>query len=257
MRPWLPLVAGALVLAAPVLAQQGGEGGVGRQNAPDAPADPGRAAPRPAFAPAGRVAIPPPTPAAAEAGRLLVSTGGAGAPREHACMWCHRRDGEGDPSGVFPRLDGQPAWYLFKQLRDYASGERENPVMSPIASAMTQREMLQAAAHYAALPAGPARGIAAADLRTLELGAALASRGAPEEGIAACASCHGADGEGVPPSFPRLAGQYGGYAARQLRAWREGQRANDPLGVMAAIASGMTDAQIRAVAAHYERLGGE
>jgi cytochrome c553 len=230
---------------------------VGRQNAPGAGQEAGRAAPRPAFAAADRVAVPPPTAADVEAGRLLVSTGGAVAPREHACMWCHRRDGEGDPSGAFPRLDGQPAWYLFKQLRDYASGERGNPVMSPIASAMTEREMLQAAAYYAALPAGPARGIAAADLRTLQRGAALASRGEPGEGIAACASCHGPEGEGVPPSFPRLAGQYAGYAARQLRAWREGERANDPLGVMAAIASGMTDAQIRAVSAHYERIGGE
>ena len=83
-----------------------------------------------------------------------------------------------------------------------------------------------------------------------QLGANVASRGA--EGVAPCASCHGAAGEGnAAAGFPRLAGQPVGYLSKQLMAYTDGRRDNP---VMTPIAAKLNPQQREAVATHYSAL---
>nr|WP_281419429.1 c-type cytochrome [Falsiroseomonas tokyonensis] len=171
-----------------------------------------------------------------------------------ACVNCHGLQGAADGSGAFPRLDGQHAWYLYKQLRDYASGERAHAVMTPIARVLTDRQMQDVAAWYAAqaeIVEGPSGEF---DLRVRQLGGSIAATGAPDRGVIACAQCHGMQGEGAGPAIPTLVGQYAPYTALQLHLWKRGERRNGPLGVMAQVAAGMTDEEIEAVAAYYAAL---
>src|SRR5690349_6885970 len=152
MRALVGFVASILVLAgAPALAQQGKGQDVGRQNAPvpetgvqggpvprppPRPGNAAEAARMPGAAPAvSGIWGPQPDPAA---GRHVVETGGRQA---QACVSCHGLDGTGDTSGAFPLLTGQSGWYLYKQLKDYASGARPNDTMAPIAQALSDEEM--------------------------------------------------------------------------------------------------------------------
>lgn len=171
-----------------------------------------------------------------------------------ACHSCHGLEGNADGSGAFPRLAGQPGWYLLKQLQDYAAGRRPNEAMAMVARQLTDRQMRDVSAWYSAQTPS-AGGIAEeAQVRQRQLGGAIAAVGVPERGVTACTSCHGRLGEGVAPSVPSLAGQFAPYAALQLQLWKRGERRNDPLGVMAQIARGMSDEEIDAVAAYFSAL---
>lgn len=170
------------------------------------------------------------------------------------CFSCHGLHGAGDGTGAFPRLSGQPAFYLYKQLVDYASGARPNDVMTPIAQALSQAEMEDVAAFYAAQRGAPAFPPAQPDPLVLQQGGVLSAVGSAEKGIPACVNCHGPQGRGLPPSFPYLAGQYALYTELQLQLWQQGQRGNDPLDVMADIAGRMSPEDIRGVAAYFAAM---
>lgn len=175
------------------------------------------------------------------------------APRS-ACMSCHGLSGAADSSGSFPRLSGQAAWYLYKQLKDYASGSRPNDVMSPIAKTLTDVQMQAVAAYYAEQRApAPDSARKVAPLQ-LQRGAAMASVGVPDKGVAACVNCHGPGNKGLPPSFPYLAGQSASYTQLQLQLWKDGVRKNDPLGVMQHIARQLSGDEIRALALYLSSL---
>jgi cytochrome c553 len=186
-----------------------------------------------------------------EAGRAVVVGG------EQAgvtpCFTCHGLDGAGDSAGAFPRMAGQAAFYIYKQLIDYASGSRPNDVMSPIAREMSEQQMTDVAFYYSrqAAPHGPRPEV---DPQVLKRGRKIAEDGLEEAHVEGCNLCHGEDGSGDPPLFPYLAGQYALYTELQLRLWKQGVRQNDPLGVMADIAKAMSDDDIRAVALYYEWL---
>jgi cytochrome c553 len=175
-----------------------------------------------------------------------------GAP-QIACMSCHGLDGRGDGSAAFPRLTGQSGWYLYKQLKDYAAGTRPNDIMSPIARELSDAQMEDVAAYYAAqmadsFPPWPA------DPLTIQRGGALSAVGSASRGIQACVNCHGPAGRGLPPVYPYLAGQYAGYLAAQLRLWQTNVRKNDPLAVMEAIAKRMTPEDIDAVTTYFAHV---
>jgi len=169
------------------------------------------------------------------------------------CFMCHGLDGVGDSAGAFPRLTGQAAFYMYKQLVDYASGERPDDVMSPIARQMTEPQMADVAFYYSALDAAHAPR-PEVDPALLERGREIAEDGLDEAGVEPCNLCHGRDGTGNPPLFPYLAGQYAPYIELQLQRWKQGVRRNDPLDVMANIADALSDDDIRAVALYYEWL---
>lgn len=152
------------------------------------------------------------------------------------CSACHQADGRGNEALGAPRLAGQTEFYLAKQLRDYASGSRQNDIMTPIAKALNDQQRDDAAAYYAHLDA-PYPPVKAADPQALAHGGALVAMGSQKLRVEGCVNCHGPQATGLAPSYPALAGQYASYLSAQYKAWRGGTRGNDPQGVMRMIFS--------------------
>jgi cytochrome c553 len=184
-----------------------------------------------------------------EAGRAVV-VGGEDASIT-PCFMCHGLDGVGDSAGAFPRLTGQTAFYMYKQLVDYSSEARPNDVMTPIARQLSEPQMADVAFYYSVMDAPYARR-PTVEPEVLARGRKIAEDGLPEADLQACNFCHGADGAGNPPLFPYLAGQYAPYTELQLQLFRRGVRANDPLAVMRDIAEDLSDDDIRAGAMYFE-----
>ncbi|WP_374244414.1 cytochrome c [Zoogloea sp.] len=168
---------------------------------------------------------------------------------EQVCGACHGADGNSQiPAN--PKLAGQHAEYLFKQLTNFKSeggkpAERANAVMGGMVAALSADDMKGLAAHFAGQKLKPE---AAKDKSSIELGQRLWRAGDLKRGIPACAACHGPAGAGLPAQYPRLAGQFADYTEAQLKAFRAGERANDPAKMMRTIAVKMTDPEIKAVA---------
>lgn len=155
-----------------------------------------------------------------------------------------------------PHLAGQIADYTVKQLMNFKAvdgkqAQRVNPIMAGMVANLTPDDMRNLAAYYASQK--PNAGFAQ-DTDTLELGQQIYRGGIVSQGIPACSGCHGATGAGMPTEFPRLAGQHPEYIEAQMKAWRDGTRANDPGKMMQTIAAKMSDAQIKAVADYIAGL---
>ena len=187
--------------------------------------------------------------------RLLVLAGTIGQSLS-ACARCHGVDGSGRGIGAFPRLAGQKASYLYETLKRYTSGARASGIMQPAAATLSDAEMQALATYYAELtdvPYPPAPEIA--DPRLLELGRVLADTGAPDQGVPACASCHGPADHPHNPLYPELAGQYFDYLALQLRLFKPGTRGGTAYEeIMSVVARRLTDEQIRAASLYYASL---
>lgn len=166
------------------------------------------------------------------------------------CAACHGADGN-SPIPINPNLAGQHPEYIAKQLLDYKSGRRQNPIMQPIAAALSEEDIRNLAAYYAAQ--APRLG-AARDTERAAAGQTLYRGGNLGSGVAACSGCHAANGAGIPAPFPRLKGQHAEYTVAQLRAYRAGERANDPNAMMRTIAGRMSEAEIAAVAEYIAGL---
>ena len=179
-------------------------------------------------------------------GEIIALSGGEGG-AANACFSCHGLDGMGDGVSV-PRLAGLDAGYLQKQLVDYANETRADEVMSPIAKWLDDGDRRAVAARYAALPA-PTDGTAEAAPAP-----AIYRIGAADRGVIACASCHGETGLGVGRGNPAIAGQPAAYTLEQLRRWKTAERRNDPRGVMADAVAGLSEAEMRTIAAWLETL---
>lgn len=185
----------------------------------------------------------------AQAGAAIAKNGTGSAA---ACMQCHGANGEGQAAAGFPRLAGQNRDYLAKQLADFKAKLRTNPLMQPIASALSTAQMNDAADYYASLPAWkPGPGTAPSAAQTTR-GAQLAHQGNWDKGMPACFACHGENGAGIAPHFPGIAGQNAAYIASQLKDWQTGTRLNDPQGLMKATADKLSAADISAVSAYLE-----
>ena len=171
------------------------------------------------------------------------------------CAACHAADGN-SVAAANPKLAGQFAEYLSKQLRDFKALEgkpplRQSAVMNGMVANLSDADMKGLAAYYSKQAYKPAT---AADKELAALGQRLWRGGDAVHGIPACGGCHGPAGAGIPAQFPRLAGQYAEYIAAQLTAFREGKRTNDVNGVMRGVAAHMNDGQIRAVAEYAAGL---
>jgi cytochrome c553 len=182
-------------------------------------------------------------------GAVIAAQGTATVP---ACAQCHAFSGASDSSGAFPRIAGQAAYYLDKQMHDFASPLRANAIMSPIAKAMSADEIADVAAFYASSD-GPFLPLASADAAIVEKGMQLAQVGNAAKGLQACNNCHGPDGAGIPPAIPYLAGQYAQYIAFELQMWKRGLRKSSPES-MAVVAMQLSDQEIAAVAAYYQQV---
>ena len=148
----------------------------------------------------------------------------AGTGQAWSCASCHGTAGEGGLST--PRLAGQPAAYLAKQLEDFRSGLRHNESMAFVARALSNEDIAKLARYYAGIEL---RATLAPSLGgNLERGKLIAEKGDWKSNVPACFSCHGMNGEGVAPGFPALAGQQPDYIFAQLAAWHAGERKNSP-----------------------------
>ena len=162
--------------------------------------------------------------------------------------------------GAKPRLAGQSAHYLDKQLRDFASGARDNAIMSAIAKGLNDQTRAKLVAYYAALPVPTTREhtalqpAQAPQPAQAQRGHQLAVEGAEGKRVQACNNCHGPDGSGVALSAPALAGQLAPYLAAQLQSWQQGARKNDAGNLMGSVASRLDDADIAAVTSYYASL---
>ncbi len=191
-------------------------------------------------------AASPEIASASIAGAAQIARGHALA--ERSCAACHGVDGNA-VGPQFPKLAGQGASYLerelehFRAAHDGAQPLRHSPIMNPIAQSLSAQDRADLAAYYASQPLHPALAGNAAEL---PLGASIWRGGIRNREVPACAACHGADGHGIPPLYPSLAGQWQGYLVSQLRAFRDGTR--DDHGPMREIASRMTATQIQDVA---------
>lgn len=164
-----------------------------------------------------------------------------------ACAACHGEQGV-SVSPDFPNLAGQSGPAIYKQIHDYRTDSRMNPVMAPIAKTLDDEQIADVAAFYAAQPkrnANPATLASSPEpiVRLVELGD-------PVRGMPPCASCHRA-GAGGPIETPLLSEQGSDYLILQLQNFASGERRNDVYGRMRAIAARLTADEIKGLAGYY------
>ena len=179
--------------------------------------------------------------------RVLARPTPAGAEVAQACVGCHGERGiAADPQN--PNLAGQSAVAIYKQLHDYKSGSRVHDAMTAIAQGLDDRQIEEVAAHFAS---STRRDL---DPTTAEVVdediVRLVERGDPARGLPACNSCHGFNAGG-PIETPTLSHQNREYLARQLKAYRSGDRRNDIYTRMRSIASKLNDREIDKLANFY------
>jgi|SRR4051812_15917313 cytochrome c553 len=164
------------------------------------------------------------------------------------CAACHGADGNsGIPAN--PKLAQQHPEYLMKQLGDFKSGKRNNPIMMPMASQLSDADVRNIS-FWAASQKGKAG--FAKDKELVTLGEKIYRGGLLEKQVAACAGCHSPNGAGIPAQFPRLSGQHADYTYAQLVNFQNGTRKNSPQ--MAGIAARLTDREMKAVADYIAGL---
>lgn len=164
------------------------------------------------------------------------------------CAACHNADGNSIiPTN--PSLAGQHAEYITKQLenfkpKDGKPAERDNSIMGAMVAPLSPEDMKNLGAYYAQQT--PKLGVAR-DKSLAQQGEKIYRGGNLETGLPACAGCHSPNGVGIPPNYPRLAGQQLEYVVAQLRAFRTDQRTKDVNNEMHMIASRMSEKEIQAV----------
>jgi cytochrome c553 len=164
------------------------------------------------------------------------------------CFLCHGLEGE-SASPVFPRLAGQHADYIARQLADFKSGKRNSDTMKPQSEELTPAEMKALGAFFQTKVVGPRP---AKDPELLAVGKFIFNRGNQFSGLPACSTCHGAKGLGTA-QLPRLAGQHPRYIEDQLKQFNKRERTNDNA-VMHTIASKLSELENHAVAEYIATL---
>lgn len=167
------------------------------------------------------------------------------------CVACHGQDGNSF-AGSFPNIAGQNQDYLLKQMQEIQSGERPALLMTGMLAGMSDQDLRDLAAYYAAKTASHG----SADPARVELGESIYRSGIARKGIAACTACHSPTGQGNSlAGFPVLAGQWPEYTESQLKAFRSGERHNDGDGKMMRLsAMDLNDEEIAAVASYLYGL---
>ena len=186
----------------------------------------------------------------------------AGMEKSKVCVGCHMADGN-SINPEWPKIAGQIADYTIKQLQDFKTGNRVNPIMAPILNPLSEQDLKDLAAYFEKQRIQPGTGNPQMKLA----GEKLYKKGVFYTTITACSGCHGPSGAGnekwrenltVPPTVlaPAIGGQHATYLVNQLKAFRSGERKNDVGGVMRKIVAKMTDEQIEAVSSYIESLDG-
>lgn len=159
----------------------------------------------------------------------------------YTCFGCHGIDGYRNayPSYRVPRLGGQKAAYLVAALKGYRDGTRSHETMNAQAASLSDQDIEDVSAYVATL-----------NNATVETGG---SADGAIESASTCVACHGANGIGVSPAWPTLAGQHESYLEHALNQYRDGTR-KDP--VMSQMAGTLTDEDVAILSAYYAELDG-
>ena len=151
------------------------------------------------------------------------------------CFGCHGIPSYKNvyPTYSVPKLQGQFAEYLVIALQAYQSGERSHATMHSQTATLSEQDMQDIAAFLAGTPLKPG---------------STPKGEAPAKAKELCVTCHGADGVGITPMYPSLAGQHADYLERALKDYRDGGRKNP---IMSGFVAGLSDADIKALATYY------
>ena len=239
---WMGLAMGALALAqTPTVAQ----------TSPAASAPAATAASEPAAASAA-------APAAGALDPFATGKAASGESKAALCMACHGPNGN-SVNPEWPRLAGQSAVYIAEQLRLFRSGVRNNPIMKPLASALSDQDISDLAVYYEAQsPTG-----LEADPSYWKSGEALYLSGDAKREVPACVACHGPVGRGnLAAGYPALRAQQSVYVVKQLNDYASGARYTAPNpdqasrnGVMMlTLAKRLTPEEIRDVASYVQGM---
>jgi cytochrome c553 len=174
----------------------------------------------------------------------------AGKTKSATCVACHGDDGN-SPSNLYPKLAGQHATYLEKQLQQFKNGERANPIMMGMAAILSEEDMQDLAAYYASQKATPET----VSPEIVAQGKKLYMGGDLERKITACSACHGPRGNGLElAKFPKISSQHPAYIKAQLEQFRSKERANDLNGMMQDVAAKLSDADIELLSQYIAAL---
>jgi len=175
----------------------------------------------------------------------------AGESKDVVCGACHGATGN-SAVAENPKLAGQNARYLLKQLHDIKSGARVVPLMTGLLDNSSEQDLQDMAAFYA----DQEKTLEGANPDLVELGESIYRSGVESLNVAACSACHSPTGQGNEQAgFPALGGQHAQYTANQLKAFRSGSRANDGNAMpMRIVAERLTDREIDAIASYLSGL---
>ncbi len=171
----------------------------------------------------------------------------AGKTKSLICQACHGKDGNSETPDC-PKLAGQYAAYIRKEIKDFQSGSRRDPTMTDIALRLTnEQDLLDIAAYFASQDKMKGSNVLAKN----EAGRKRFTGGN------GCQTCHGINGKGLAPNNPRapvIGGQHKSYLVKQLKDFRSDARTNESTGMMGMIADLMSDAQMEEVASYESGL---
>lgn len=171
----------------------------------------------------------------------------AGKSKSALCQSCHGEDGN-SASSEFPKLAGQYALYIQKQIRDFQSGRRTNPIMTDMAATVTDKQdLLDISAYFASQNQmkGEHPVVSKGGLRRFMT-----------EGNG-CKTCHGINGKGLAPDSPFapvIGGQHQEYILKQLKDFSDLSRNNDSSEMMSHIAGSMTDRELEEISRYESGL---
>ncbi|MBG6289659.1 MULTISPECIES: c-type cytochrome [Pseudomonas] len=175
----------------------------------------------------------------------------AGQAKAAVCGACHGADGN-SMAPNFPKLAGQGERYLLKQMHDIKDGKRTVLEMTGLLTNLSDEDLADIAAYFSSQNGS----VGAADPKLVAQGEALFRGGKLAEGMPACTGCHNPAGQGnAEAGFPHLGGQHAAYTAKQLTAFREGERTNDgDAMIMRSIAAKLSNKDIAAISSYIEGL---
>jgi len=175
----------------------------------------------------------------------------AGSVKSALCQGCHGGTGNSEDA-TFPRLAGQYASYIAKQINDFQHGVRaNNETMAGMAATVASRQDAFDIGSYFQSQKMVDKPLVDVDKDLAARGERIFYNGIPEKNLYACVNCHGERGKGKGPvisDFPIIGGQHRDYVIKELKDLRAGTRANDPAGMMQNIAKKLNDAEIKELA---------
>lgn len=164
------------------------------------------------------------------------------------CAGCHGVDGNSEAT-TFPKLAGQHAMYLLKELQAYKVEHRISEIMMPITTPLADQDMINLALYYASQKPKPAE---VTNPALLALGKKIYLEGNTKNGVPSCDGCHEEDGTGSA-KFPRVAGQHVDYTLEELKRYASGKR-NYGTKVMRTVAERLTTEEAEAVAQYMASM---